>query len=233
MTGKKFLELLAEQLVSRLAPNDSIKKFTSNSAVIGAYAEASLRGFIETVVTPLRVCTGAVIDEKLCSDSDTVPQIDTIIWSPCPSPAIFQAGDFGLVPRSSCFGVMEIKRSNYSSDVGKKIAKVVERGYELVSDIAASYPPKGKYPLDSLLSSPHPAMGVVCVSEHNHADKTLDRLVEERKTVVLFKKNNDHLIPNTKAIHLLVNFLVLARARAREMDGRDFVNLPLLKAADS
>jgi hypothetical protein len=40
-------------------------------------------------------------------------QIDLIVWAPFPAPAFFDVED-GLVPKSSAFGVMEIKRSNYS-----------------------------------------------------------------------------------------------------------------------
>ena len=73
MTGQEFLHLLAEQFVSELQPNEAIRKFTTNSDVIGAYAEASLRQFVARVVAPLRVSTGAVVSEQLCSDPGKVP----------------------------------------------------------------------------------------------------------------------------------------------------------------
>jgi len=37
-----------------------------------------------------------------------------VIWAPFPAPAIFDVEDFGIVPRSSAFGVMEVKKSNYA-----------------------------------------------------------------------------------------------------------------------
>ncbi len=63
MTGKEFLEQLANQLASELNQNQAIKTFVSNSAVIGAYAEASVRQFVSHIVSPLRVSTGAVINQ--------------------------------------------------------------------------------------------------------------------------------------------------------------------------
>lgn len=94
MTGQEFLKALAEQIVAELQPNEGIRRFTTNPAVIGAYAEASVRQLVARIVFPLRVATGAVISEQLCSRPREVPQIDTIIWSPSPAPAVFAAGEF-------------------------------------------------------------------------------------------------------------------------------------------
>jgi hypothetical protein len=58
----------------------------------------------------MRVSTGTILDYPLASK---LPPIALIIWTPFPSPAIFEVGDFALVPKSSAFGLIEVKRSNY------------------------------------------------------------------------------------------------------------------------
>lgn len=92
---------LARQIVLELRPNDTINSFTTNTDLIGAYAEASLRQLVIRMVDPLRVCTGAVISPELCANPRSLPQLDLIIWSPSPAPTIYCSGDFGLVPRRS------------------------------------------------------------------------------------------------------------------------------------
>src|SRR5262245_29065804 len=110
----EYLELVAGPLIEELTRIKHLKKFTSNAAVIGAHAEAAVRRLVARVVYPLRVSTGAVISEEWCHKPKSVPQLDTIIWQPCPAPALFEVGDFGLVPRGSSMAIMEIKRSAYS-----------------------------------------------------------------------------------------------------------------------
>jgi len=230
MTGEEFLRALASQMTDELRPSESIHRFTTNPDVLGAYAEASLRSFVLKVVFPLRVCTGAVISEQLCSEPEKVPQIDTIIWSPSPAPAIYTAGDFGLVPRGSVFGIMEIKRSAYAG-VGSNLAERLDdsRVFSLVSDIGRgqheaqlSAPDRDMYPL-------FPALRVVVLRKPKQYDTELDRLVDKGRAVVLFEYRNRDLVPNPTAIHRLVNFLAMTRQRARAMDGAEYVNLQLLQ----
>lgn len=232
MTGPEFLHLLAKQFVSELRPNEDIRNFTTNPDVIGAYAEASLRQFISKVVFPLRVSTGAVISEQLCSEPQKVPQIDAIIWSPSPAPAIFNVGDFGLVPRSSCFGIMEIKRSAYSG-VGKKMADSLreDRVYSLVADVAKRITVQQNSEDKADLSA-YPGIGVICVKENEKFDPELVALESKGIVVTLFDSTSGVLKPNSEAVHRLINFLILTRCRARIMDGQDFVNVPLLSTSN-
>ena len=62
----------------------------------------------------MHVSTGAVLDYPM---PEVLHQRDVIIWAPFPAPAIFEVEGFALVPRSSAFGVLEIKRSNYNDAV--------------------------------------------------------------------------------------------------------------------
>jgi hypothetical protein len=135
MNQDAFMRMVADELVRELTPTATIKKFVDNSDVIGAFAEASVRRFVEKMVAPARVSTRAVISETLCDTPDKVPQIDTIIWIPMPLPAIFEVGDFGLVPSMSVLGVIEIKRSSYSS-VGAKIKAVTDWEKEFTATAA-------------------------------------------------------------------------------------------------
>ena len=108
-----FLNQLAAQIVAEIQTAIEIKKFTSNTAIIGQYVEASVRQFIRKYLSPIRISTGGVIDQDQ-TPGGYIPQLDTIAWIPGPVAAIFEVGDFGLVPRSSCLGILEIKSSAYS-----------------------------------------------------------------------------------------------------------------------
>jgi len=226
MTGEEFLRELAEQLSHELVPNASIRKFTTNSDIIGAYAEATVRQFIVRMVAPLRVCTGAVIDEKLCSNPAEVPQIDTMIWLPAPAPAVFCSGDFGLVPRGSCLGIMEIKRSVYT-DAGKKMEAILDRSGELVADIEITENDEKGQPVQ-VDRKAHCGFGVVCLDEHKQSDATLGRLVEDGRAAILLELVDGEIRPNAHGIHSMVNYLVRVRRKALFLDGRFLVNLGLL-----
>lgn len=233
MTGPQFLDLLAEQLIHELQPNRSIKEFADNTAIKGAYAEAAVRQFVSRTVAPLRVSTGAVISEQLCARPKEVPQIDLIIWTPSPAPAVFCSGDFALVPRSSCFGIMEIKRSLYS-EVGSKISKVIggDEAYKLVSDVAREVERKVQFPggASSADFTAHPGLGVVCVQEYKQSNqRPYDDLEQAGIASTLFREGaNGELVANPKAVFRLINFLVLTKLRARMMEGQDLVNVRLL-----
>ncbi len=58
----------------------------------------------------MHVCRGGILDYP----QEELRQHDVIVWAPHPGPAIFQVEDFGIVPRSSVFGVREGKTSNYA-----------------------------------------------------------------------------------------------------------------------
>jgi hypothetical protein len=223
MNGQKFLELLAEQIVVELQPNKAISKFTTNPDIIGAYAEASLRQMVSRIVHPLRVSTGAVISEQLCSIPNKVPQIDTIIWIPSPAPAIFCAGEFGLVPRGSCMGIMEIKRSAYPK-VGRKLEEALDekRVLSLVADQL--------FKTDNPDFPAYPALGVVCIREKGKSDRHLDNLIKKGHAIILFELSGEDLTPCPKDIHRLLNFLIFTRKRAKLWDGEALANVPLLRS---
>lgn len=236
MNGKEFIEKITEQMGHMLQPSSSIKEFTTNPDITGAYAEACLRQFVSNVVAPLRVCTGGVISEQLCSKPKEVPQVDTVIWSPSPAPAIFTAGNFGLVPRGSVFGILEIKRSVYSK-VGSDLTKQLDKKhvFRLVADICRqhyegflSQCTKNQSGTNSVSYPTFPALGViVCQEAGQNPDQKLQELVKKGLAVVLLKKKNEIFTPNPQAIPRLVNFLVMTRKRARVMEGKELINIEL------
>jgi hypothetical protein len=111
-----FLKQLAPQIVAEIQKATEIRKFTNNADIVGKYVEASVRRFVRKYLAPIRVSTGGVIDENQTPGA-SIPKLDTIAWIPGPVAAVFEVGDFGLVPRSSCLGILEIKSSAYPKAV--------------------------------------------------------------------------------------------------------------------
>lgn len=142
---------------------------------MGAYAESIVRGIVRDNVAPLRVSTGGVVSFDLCSGSEPVPQIGTIVWHPTPLPAIFESGDFALVDVNSCLGVIEIKRSMYTGS-GEKMKKVLDGEDELTCSLP-----------DMQLYGGN-ALGVVCLQERGQRDATIDELVERKRAVVILRQ---------------------------------------------
>ena len=110
MELQQYLDMFAAQLINELKPILEIKGVTTNADLLGKYTEAAVRSLVHRMVHPMRLSTGAVLDYPI---PNKLRQIDLIIWAPFPAPALFDVEGFGLVPKSSAFGVMEIKRSNY------------------------------------------------------------------------------------------------------------------------
>jgi hypothetical protein len=225
LDAKQFLYAVATPLVEELRAIEGIKRFTTNPDVIGSHAEAAVRRLVSHVVHPLRVSTGAVISEELCSQPKEVPQLDTIIWQPSPAPAVFEVGDFGLVPRGSAMAFMEIKRSMYRN-VGAKLKKCLKP--TLVKKLVADDPPGWAGTTEPLLYPDYPAMGVVCIREASAKDANVDALVEKGHAVVLLDLNEPVTV-NPEAVWRLVNFLIRARQRARAWDGLALANVALSK----
>lgn len=217
MTGKEFLLKLADQLSHDLTANESIKQFTDNPQLIGAFAEATVRQLVVRMVAPLRVSRGSIVYEAICPGA--VPEIDTIIWSPCPMPAVFEAGDFALVPRGSALAFLEIKRSNYSR-VGARIETILARQDELLPTFCIPSRQDDR-------SQQSRSLGVVCLREPGRIDRKLDSLVAAGRVVVLLERTAlGQLRTNPKSMFEFVNFLSRVRWYAKTLDGYLGVNWP-------
>lgn len=148
-----------------------------------------MRRFVRNSVHPFRVCTGSVLDNNLMASGAKLRSIDTLIWAPNPVPALFDAGEFAMVPRSSAFGLLEIKLSDYGQDVSSDIADRTSDEFQ------RAYLWKEKS-LDV-----RQALGVVCLGP---ASKELTQLVAEGRAVLLFDEEG---VVRRKDVYGLVNFL--------------------------
>lgn len=216
----EFLRLLAPHILAELRPPSDLKKFTRNTAVVGAYVEAAVRELVRRQVSPLHVASGAVIDQTNIPGDPALPQIDTIVWAPSPAPAVFQVGEFALVPRSSSFGVLEIKASAYNpADLDRRLAK------DFVQRVTADPAPQETAQLGDKVAG----LGVICVRAKAQTQASIDAMKCADRVVVLFEENDDDAIsPRPKDIYRLVNFLGYLRLRGRLHEGIVGINLDLL-----
>jgi hypothetical protein len=105
-SAQEHVDRYAERFADELQPILHLDGITQNTDLLGAYTEAALRNLIRHGFQPLQVCRGGVLDYP----QKKLAQADIIIWSPHPAPPIFNVEGFGLVPRSSVFGIMEVKK---------------------------------------------------------------------------------------------------------------------------
>lgn len=218
----EFLKLVAPRLIDDLVAHDEIRKFTTNPAIIGAYVESAVREVVRRYVAPLRVATGGVIDEVFPRGAHDLPQMDTIIWTPSPAPAIFTAGEFALVPRSSSFGLLEIKKSAY--DISKLKKRLTP---EFVLKYTASPTEKEKERLENRI--PIPALGVVCVKYKQQNKKAIQELRSQGSVALLFEQKGSDFVPQVEDIYRFVNFLAFVRWRAKIHEGAVRINTDLLR----
>jgi hypothetical protein len=202
MTVDEYLDAFAEHLVHELRPALKIKQLTQNSVLLGAFTEAALRRLVNRMVHPMRVSTGAVIDYPM---PVTLRQIDIIIWAPYPAPALFDIEGFGLVPRSSAFGVIEVKRSNHSKTV-KELKGFLDDvdGRRIVSDPGGASADHGR----------SPGIGVLCVLEHTPSAK-FQSMIDAGRVVAIFDQTGRNTQVRSRDVRVLVNFLYYVAWRYR------------------
>ncbi|MDT5122224.1 MAG: hypothetical protein QOC96_1706 [Acidobacteriota bacterium] len=101
----------AESFAHPLKANNLLSRFITNSAVTGAYAETWIRFIAKTMLPQFRVSTGAIIrPTDRTRNLRSIPQCNLIIWNPSVLPALFEQGEFALVPFASVRAVIEVKR---------------------------------------------------------------------------------------------------------------------------
>jgi len=220
MENSEYYDLIVEEIISDLTANIRLKQFTSNPALIGAFAEESVNQLIKDIVSPFRVSTGSVFSKWQLEGGDDLPQLDCIIWNPSPLPALFEKGNFGLIPYANSLGIIEIKSSNYSG-VGKLIKSVLDKENELVDTIpiynAAGIPIKDDDPK---------SMGLICLFDNSKSDKILSELIESKKVSVFLEHNGDfELKPSRSGILNLITFLGKIRKRGKNYEGRKGINI--------
>ncbi len=191
----EYLDTVAGQLVNELRPILEIKGVTANTDLLGKYTEAAVRSLVLRIVQPMRVSTGGVLDHPV---PVRLRQIDMILWAPFPAPALFDVEGFGLVPRSSAFGVIEVKRSNYGKSVDEHLesffADVDAR--RIVADPGGAFADYGR----------SPGIGIICVLESKPSSK-LQAWIEKDKVVAIFERDGGTTKVRPRDVLVLVNFL--------------------------
>lgn len=208
MEPRAYLEALADELASEFAPIDRIKRFTSNRAIIGAHTEAAVRQFIRRTVAPLRVSTGAIVYEGNTGEGTQLRQIDTMIWSTAMAPAVFECGEFALVPRGNCHAALEIKRSMYNRS-GENAARILDDECRLFTDWVKLNGQELTLCDKWDERCERNFLTVFCLQ--GDADPHARKLVDERKALVLLKQKSDEYVPNRPHVLDLVNLLLRAR----------------------
>ena len=191
---EEYLSEIAEHIVSELQPILKIKAVTANTDLLGKYTEAAIRNLVIRIVQPMRVSTGAVLDYPL---GNPLRQIDLIIWAPFPAPALFDVEGFGLVPKSSAFGVIEIKRSNYKG--------VDQKFEEFIADVrACRIVAEPRATIQDFSGSP--GIGIICILDKKPTGK-LNTLIQKKEVLAIFEKKGGKIIVRPKDVLELINFL--------------------------
>lgn len=216
MDVAEYLATVANQFAAELRPVLDIKGVTANSALLGSYTEAAVTRLVRRIVSPMHVCTGAVLDYPLPA---VLRQLDLVIWAPFPAPAVFEVEGFGLVPRSSAFGVIEVKRSNYSG--------VDDRLQEFFDDVDAR----------RIVSDPHgpiadyrassPGLAIVSRLEAPPSAK-LEAWLEARRVVAIFDGVGGETRVRPHDVLTLINFLHYVTWRYRvQASGPNYPQIPV------
>ncbi len=195
MDVAEYLSTVASQFAAELQPVLAMKGVTANSDLLGRYTEAAVTRLVRRIVSPMHVCTGEVLDYPL---PPVLRQLDLVIWAPFPAPAVFEVEGFGLVPRSSAFGVIEVKRSNYSG--------VDDRLQEFFEDVDARriVSDQGGPVADYRAASP----GLAVISRLEAAPSgRLKAWLEARRVVAIFEGDGDDTRVRPGDVLALINFL--------------------------
>jgi len=121
----KFWKAYAEAFAQSVQANGLLGRFVTNPDVTGAYAEAWVRLMTKNMLSHrFRISTGAVIrPEDANRGLRDIPQCDLIVWDPSELPAIFEYGEFALVPFYAARAIIEIKRSGDRSELTDQLKK--------------------------------------------------------------------------------------------------------------
>ena len=123
---KDFWDAYAGAFAQPLQASGYLGKFVTNPNVTGAYAEAWVRSMTKNMLGHrFRVSTGAVIrSSDPVRGLKSVSQCDLIVWDPSEMPAIFESGEFALVPFFAARAIIEIKRTCNKGDLCEQLKKL-------------------------------------------------------------------------------------------------------------
>lgn len=125
----QYWDLYAHAFANPIQTNGLLSEFVTNPAVTGAYAEAWVRATVTNMLARhFRISTGAVI----CPTDGhrglaQVPQCDLIVWDPSEMPAIFEFGQFALVPMFAVRAIIEVERTFNKKRLGQQLKDRLKR----------------------------------------------------------------------------------------------------------
>jgi hypothetical protein len=191
-SAQEHVNRYAQLFADELQPILKIDGVTENTDLLGAYTEAVLRNLIRRGFQPMRVSRGGILDYP----QKELNQQDVIVWAPYPAPAIFDVEGFGLVPRSSVFGVLEVKKSNYSStdkELDDLLAGIdAQRAEALAQATPWNFPTK--------------ALGVIAALTKKPSSR-LEKLLCNRRAVAIFDVRDGRREVRHRDVVVLINFL--------------------------
>jgi hypothetical protein len=217
-----YFETYFEHLGNNLKSVNDITKFTNNPDVIGQYAEMIVLDFLLKFISPLKATTGSVISPDSFNKKQMLPQVDLILWDSNPLPAIFDIQGFGLIPKNSVFGILEIKRTDYLSGL-----KDIQKRYANRHLLLPIHEIKNADGEETKLSFEDNFLAIICVSNQKNTEKSkpLIRTIREtnNKTIYLtkFDKSANKVEINHKGILELVNFISTLKKRNKDF-GKDY-----------
>lgn len=126
---KTYWDAYAEAFAQPLQANGLLAKFVRNPDVTGDYAEAWVRSMTKNMLSHrFRISTGAVIrGSDATRGLAKVPQCDLIVWDPSEMPAIFESGEFALVPFFAARAIIEIKRTDKKKELAAQLKERRDR----------------------------------------------------------------------------------------------------------
>jgi len=74
-----------------------------------------------------------------------------------------------------------------------------------------------------------PCLGVICLRSKAQSQRSIERMAQADRVVVLFEEVGARIVPRPKDIYELVNFLGFLRLRGRFHEGQIRINVDLLK----
>jgi hypothetical protein len=124
-----YWKMYAQAFAQPFQANALFSNFATNPAITGAYAEAYVRLMIKSMLGQhFRISAGAVTrSQDKTRGLFSVPQCDVIVWDPSELPAIFECGDFALVPLCAVRAIIEVKRTGTSGEREKLTEQLKNR----------------------------------------------------------------------------------------------------------
>lgn len=159
---------------------------------------------------PYKISTGSIVSGELhkkythaskVEQQQIHKQLDSIIWSSTPNPAIFEEGEFALVHYQSVSGVLEVKRSLYSG-VDDKLRETLD----WVESISVSDRKDQKWN----------CLAVVCLQQQDQkvSQKMKELIADGRAVILLHEMANGTIKTNVSHVLHLIVFLAECKKRA-------------------